>query len=345
MMLKYITGTFLAILLGATLISCSETTSSEPDDLPVVIPPEGFPEVTAPDDNPLTKAKIELGRHLFYDKRLSEDFSISCASCHLQEHAFSDPNRVSIGVEGRTGSRNAPSLANVAYNSSLLWEGGVRTLEQQAIVPITHVDEMNLHTDTLVARLNEIGTYKGLFLEAWGDDNITIERITKSLASFERELISGDAPYDQWNRGEEEALSESAKRGRTLFFGEKADCFHCHGGFNFTDNLFHNNGLSATEDEGRFILSQHELDKGKFKTPTLRNIEVTAPYMHDGRFATLEEVIDHYNNGGEGHPNSDVLMRPLNLTEEEQEDLITFLKALTDEEFLNNSDLDNPWED
>ena len=331
----------LLLLLGAVISGCSETHGSlNPSDTRT---PEGFPEMHEPSDNPTTSAKVELGRHLFYDKRLSRDFTTSCASCHPQGNGFSDPDRVSTGVEGRTGTRNAPSLTNVGYNTSLLWEGGVPSLEQQAITPIIHPDEMDMHTDTLVAHLNQVTVYKSLFDNAWGDNEITIERITKSLASFERMLVSANAPFDKWKRGDKTALSESAKRGRELFFNETGDCFHCHGGFNFTDNDFHNNGLSATEDEGRFRLTQRGIDRGKFKTPTLRNIEVTSPYMHDGRFTTLEEVLDHYNNGGEGHPNSGPLMRPLGLTETEKQEIIDFLKSLTDQDFLTDTSLSDPW--
>ena len=338
--------TIISVLFGAVLVGCSESVGSlDPDtnDQEGLVPPAGFPSMFFPSDNPYTKAKAELGRYLFYDTRFSRDFSTSCASCHLQEHAFSDPNRVSIGVEGRTGVRNAPSLTNVGYNIALLWEGGVRTLERQAIVPIIHPDEMDMHTDTLVGRLQQDVLYQELFRNAWGDDSITIERVVKSVSSFERSLVSGNSPFDAYREGDESALSSSAQRGMNLFFGETADCFHCHGGYNFTDNGFHNNGLSETEDLGRFEITQSELDRGKFKTPTLRNIEVTAPYMHDGRYTSLEEVVAHYNRGGDGHPNSGSLVRPLGLSEQDVQDLIAFMRSLTDEHFLSDTSLSNPW--
>lgn len=332
------------LLSGAVVVGCSGVSEGPGPSGEQNPPPAGFPEMIVPTNNPTTSAKALLGRHLFYDKRFSRDFSTSCGSCHLQEHAFSDTVPFSRGVEGRSGTRNAPSLANVGYNTSLLWEGGVPTLEQQAIVPITHPDEMDLHTDTLIARLKLEPIYASLFIDAWGDDAITIERITKSLAAFQRGLISGNSAFDRSRNGDQSSLSASAKRGEELFFNEVGDCFHCHGGYNFTDNDFHNNGLSATGDEGRFAITQRERDKGKFKTPTLRNVAVTAPYMHDGRFATLEEVLNHYNAGGQGHANSDALMRPLNLTDQEKQDLIEFLRGLTDEQFLNDSTLSNPWQ-
>lgn len=333
----------IVLLLAAVAGGCSGV-SEGPDDSGGNLPPAGFPEMIVPADNPTTEAKALLGRHLFYDTRFSRDFSTSCGSCHLQEHAFSDTLSFSRGVEGRTGTRNAPSLTNVGYNTSFLWEGGVPTLEQQAIVPVLHPDEMDMHTDTLVARLESEPVYAPLFRNAWGDGAITIERITKSLAAFQRTLVSGDAPYDRYRLGDASAMTDAAKRGEELFFNETGDCFHCHGGYNFTDNDFHNNGLAATADEGRFGVTQRGLDRGKFKTPTLRNIAVTAPYMHDGRFATLEDVLDHYNAGGEGHPNSDPLMRPLGLTDGEKRDLIEFLKGLTDEKFRTDTTLGNPWQ-
>lgn len=332
------------LLLSGTVVGGCSGISEGPDPAGEEnLPPAGFPEMVVPTNNPTTAAKALLGRHLFYDKRFSRDLSTSCGSCHLQEHAFSDTMAFSRGVEGRIGTRNAPSLANVGYNTSLLWEGGVPTLEQQAIVPITHPAEMDLHTDTLVARLTSEPIYSRLFNDAWGDDVITIERITKSIAAFQRTLVSGNSAFDRSRNGDASAMSASAKRGEELFFNEVGDCFHCHGGYNFTDNDFHNNGLSETSDDGRFAITQRERDKGKFKTPTLRNIAVTAPYMHDGRFATLEEVLDHYNAGGQGHPNSDVLMRPLNMTDQEKQDLIEFLRELTDEQFLTDSTRSNPW--
>lgn len=332
-----------ALLLGWLAGGCA--VSSEGPDIAggENLPPAGFPEMLAPPDNPTTDAKALLGRYLFYDKRFSRDRSTACGSCHLQEHAFSDTAAFSLGVDGRVGTRNAPSLTNVGYNTSFLWEGGVPTLEQQAVVPIIHPNEMDLHTDTLVARLQTEPLYASLFTEAWGDGSITIGRITKSIAAFQRRLVSGNAPYDRYRNGNTAALSAAALRGQELFFNEVGDCFHCHGGYNFTDNDFHNNGLSATADEGRFAITQRGLDKGKFKTPTLRNVAVTAPYMHDGRFTTLEQVVDQYNAGGQGHPNSDPLMRPLGLTEQEKQDLIEFLKGLTDEQFLVDSTFSNPW--
>lgn len=308
--------------------------------------PSDFPAVPVPVDNPMSKAKVELGRHLFYDKRFSRDFSISCSTCHQQANAFSDPGQaLSQGVGGQMTTRNAPTLANVGYLPHFFAEGGVPTLEQQALAPIIAPNELAMDTDTLVARLQPVSQYRMLFPQAWGDANITIERITKSIAAFERTLISAESPFDRWNRGDKNAISAAAQRGAELFFGEKGDCWHCHGGFNFTNNSFHNTGLDSviTGDEGRYRVTGNPADIGKFKTPTLRNVALTAPYMHDGRFNTLEEVLRHYNSGGKPHPTADALMRPLRLSDDEIKDLVALLDALTDDDFINNQALSDPW--
>ncbi len=336
----------IASLFALALLSgCSDVSGvvENPDD--VLKPPAGFPAIAVPADNPYSAAKAELGRRLFYDTRLSRDYSVSCGSCHRQEHAFTDASALSSGFEGRIGSRNAMTLTNVAYNTSFFWDGGVPTLEQQAIAPIIHPDEMNMHTDTLVTRLRSAPVYAELFAKAWGTSDISLERITRSIATFERRLLSSESGYDKWKRGDWDAMSGAAVRGSELFFGEKGDCFHCHGSFNFSDNMFHNNAIDSisTGDEGRFKLTQRSSDMGSFRTPTLRNVALTGPYMHDGRFATLEEVVRHYNSGGKPHPSRDALMRPLGLTPREEEDLVEFLKALTDPAFLSDTSLSDPW--
>ncbi|MBX7215381.1 MAG: c-type cytochrome [Candidatus Kapabacteria bacterium] len=331
-------------LLGiATTIGCGDATGTI--ELPLLETPKDFPAIITPKDNPYSPEKAELGRYLFYDTRFSADYSVSCASCHQQQHAFSDGfNRVSKGFAGRTGTRNAMALTNIAYNTSFFWDGGVPTLEQQAIAPIIHPDEMNMNTDTLVARLQTEPRYRELFRNAWNNEEITLERITKSLATFQRTLISSNAPYDRWRRGQTSAMTASAVRGNNLFFGEEGDCFHCHVSFNFTDNTFHNNGIdSVSVDEGRARVTNLGRDNGSFRTPTLRNIAVTPPYMHDGRFQTLEEVVRHYNSGGKLHPNRDPLMRPLGLSDQDITDIVAFLNALTDSVFISNPAFRNPW--
>jgi len=336
----------IAPLLALIMIGCADVVGTVPTghEKPAEIP-RNFPAVIAPDDNPFTPRKAELGRYLFHDKRLSGDYSVSCASCHQQEHGFSDGgNAVSRGFEGRAGARNAMSLTNVAYNRSYFWDGGVATLEQQALAPIIHPAEMNMRTDTLMARLAAEPIYAALFRSAWGDTGITIDRVTKSIATFERRLVSGDAPFDAWLRGDSTAISGSAARGYGLFFGEKGDCFHCHASFNFTDNSFRSNGLRPSgSDEGRYALTGNERDRGKFRVPTLRNIAVTAPYMHDGSFRTLQEVVRHYADGAALHQNQDPLIRPLDLSADDERDLIEFLESLTDRKFLADTTLGNPW--
>jgi len=307
--------------------------------------PRDFPAVPIPADNPMTLEKFELGRRLFYDRKFSADQSVSCGSCHQQANGFADGgNAVSKGFHGLTGKRNAPGLSNVAYQPFLLWEGGVESLEKQVLAPIVNPVEFNIHTDTLMMRLAMDPVYPALFEKAWGSKDVTMERITKSISAFERYLITGNSEFDKWNRGEPNILSSEAKRGFDLFFGETADCFHCHGGFNFTDQNFHNNSnASVYEDAGRYLLTSRDSDIGKFKTPTLRNIALTAPYMHNGSYQTLDEVIRNYNAGGKGHPNADILMRPLGLSEQDISDLIQFLNSLTDTSFIRNPEFSDPF--
>jgi cytochrome c peroxidase len=307
--------------------------------------PLGFPALPVPTDNPMSAAKIELGRHLFYEQRISKDLRVSCATCHNQPVAFTDTRRKSIGFNGDSTLRSAPTLTNVAYNQTLLWEGGVRSLEIQALGPIVNANEMNMIPDSVEGRLRQIPKYRGLFRNAWGDETITIDRVTKSIATFERTFISANSAFDQWQRGNSSSITASAARGAALFFGEKGDCWHCHGQFNLTTNGFHNNAIDSSvtvPDLGRYRITNATRDIGKFKTPTLRNIALTNPYMHDGRFQTLEQVVRHYNSGGKPHPNKDPLMRPLGLTEADIQDLVQFLQSLTDDEFINNPALKMP---
>lgn len=335
--------------LGLTVLTGCSRVNGVSDDAPAhggAVPvPKEFPSMPTPADNAFSAAKAELGRHLFYDTRLSQDFSTSCASCHHPESAFSDAGKkTSAGFGGLMTTRNSMSLTNIGYSAALFWEGGAPTLEQQAIAPIIAPNEFNINPDSLVARLSAVPKYQALFQNAFGSAQPAFDRITKALATFERTLISSTSPFDRWNRGDASALSPSAARGFDLFFNETGDCFHCHGGFNFTDNDFHNNGIdSVTTDEGRYAVTNNPRDIAVFKTPTLRNIDLTAPYMHDGRFATLEEVVRHYNSGGKAHPTKDALIRPLGMTDAEQQDLVAFLKSLTDVSFTANPALQNPW--
>ncbi|MER3554812.1 MAG: methylamine utilization protein [Meiothermus sp.] len=303
----------------------------------VVKVPDHFPPMPIPDDNPMTAEKVELGRKLFYDKRLSSDNTLACASCHKQEFAFSDRgNAVSTGVGGRKGTRNAPTLSDVGYRDKLFWEGGSPRLETQAVGPITNPDELNMEPADLEAKLRAIPEYKTAF-EAVFPDGLTFLNLAKAIAAFERTLVSSNSAWDRFREGDQNALSPAALRGMRLFFGERGDCFHCHGGQDFTDNSLRNNALSTVyTDIGLARLTDKDEDVGKFKVPTLRNVELTGPYMHDGSIKTLHDVVKHYNNGGAANLNADPLMRPLGLSEAEVDDIVEFLKALTDRDFTKD---------
>jgi cytochrome c peroxidase len=305
--------------------------------------PSYFPPLPVPADNPQGEAKIQLGRQLFYDRRLSADNTISCSDCHQQIFAFSNAgNRVSTGIRGQKGTRNAPSLGNVAWRKSLFWEGGSPSLELQAMGPITAHDEMGMEPAVLVKKLSSIPGYKKQF-DAVFKDGVTMLGVTRAIASFERTLVTANSAWDRYRAGDEKALSASALRGMELFFGEQGDCFHCHNGFNFTDEALHNTGVNLKNvDIGLARITGKKTDEGKFKTPTLRNIALTAPYMHDGSIPSLEAVLEHYNSGGKDNDNVDVLMRPLGLSKTDIADLIAFLKSLTDTAFTKNPKLAKP---
>jgi cytochrome c peroxidase len=293
--------------------------------------PKGFPEVNIPNDNQLTIERINLGKKLFYDPILSRDSSISCNSCHLQEFAFTDANPTSIGIAGRLGKRNAMSLANVAYANFLQRESGVPTLEMQVLVPIQEHNEMDFNIVAVAEKMNEDPYYRRLSYEAYGKlpDAFVI---TRAIAAFERTFLSGNSKYDT------NQLSESEQRGMALFFSDSLACSSCHGTFLFTNQQPKNNGLYAQyTDSGRYILTGLQEDIGRFKTPTLRNIELTSPYMHDGSVNSLEEVIAHYESGGMNHENQSAMLKGFTLTETEREELIEFLNSLTDSEFTQNA--------
>lgn len=290
-------------------------------------PPLGLPEVKHPADNPPTPAKIALGKQLYFDKRLSADQSISCASCHDPAKGWSNGEQFATGVGGKKGGRNSPTIINSAYNRFQFWDGREPTLEAQALGPIQNPIEMKMKLGDVEARLNKIEGYSKQFQAVFGSD-VTSSAIAKAIASYERTILSGDAPYDRFKAGDQSAMSPAAQRGMKLFFG-KAHCSACHTGPNFTDNGFHNIGVSIKAkkpDEGRTVVSKLVEDRGSFKTPTLREIARTAPYMHDGSMKTLEEVVEHYVKGGVANDQLDEEIYPLKLSKEEKADLITFLK-------------------
>jgi cytochrome c peroxidase len=330
-----------AASVACVLVGCGNSDDGSwkapESDASVLAIPSDFPPRPEPADNALTADRVELGRRLFYDTRLSRTDLVACASCHLQANGFSDPNRVSQGVQGLVGTRNAPALVNEAWNTSYFWDGGVTSLEAQAIGPIKNPIEMNMSLAEVNERLAADADLAARFLAAYGEGP-SERTLPRALASFVRTLVSGDSAYDRFRRGDTSALGESAQRGLQLFQGERAECTHCHVGFNFTNNGFRNNGTRVDDpDPGRTALTLKDADFGKFRVPTLRNVAVSAPYMHDGSFVTLAAVVDHYDRGGEGHPNTDPTLHPLGLSAEEKGDLVAFLESLTDAAFLTDA--------
>jgi cytochrome c peroxidase len=299
--------------------------------------PAGVPLPTIPDGKEITMERVALGKKLFYDKRLSSDSTISCGSCHLQSAAFADHNPVSIGVESRVGFRNSPTLVNVGYHPYFFKEGGNPTLESQAFGPIEEHHEMDFNAKGIVERMENDEDIQFMSFKAFGRsfDNFVLVR---SLGAFQRTLVSANSRFDQFHYlGDVNALNESERRGMALFFSEDLNCTQCHGGFDFTEYAIENNGTKAEyQDLGLMRLTFDSLDIGKFKVPTLRNVELTYPYMHDGSFPTLESVIEHYNQGGQNHPIQNSFIQPLHLNDQEKADLVAFLKSLTDWEFINN---------
>jgi cytochrome c peroxidase len=260
-----------------------------------------------PEENPITKETIELGRRLFHDRRLSRDRSLSCATCHDPERAFSDDRPVAVGVFGRRGNRNVPAIINRGYGRAFFWDGHVDNLEEQVVQPILDSKEMDL---TLAEASDRVG--------------LTPAEIANALASYVRSILSGDSPYDRFASGDREALTDNQQAGLAIFVG-KGNCRRCHTGPNFTDEKLHNTGVAWRD--GR--LTDKGGGRGDFKTPTLREVARTAPYTHDGSLATLEDVVDFYNDGGRKNPYLDPELRPLKLTDDEKTALLAFLSSLT----------------
>lgn len=331
------------ILLTLLAISCAkEIESTEVANLNIMEVPLGFPEIEHPVGNQYTKERWELGKKLFYDPILSKDGTISCASCHDPALAFSDDKEVSIGSEGLLGTRNAPSIANVAYHPYYTREGGLPTLEMQILVPIQEHNEFNNNIVLIADTLSKIDSYMEMALAAY-DQEPNAFVITRALSQFERSMISGQSAYDlEYNYGIEGSMTESALRGKILFESDKTSCSSCHSGFNFTNYSFENNGLyDEYADNGRERLTQDPSDKARFKVPSLRNVELTGPYMHDGSISSLRDVIEHYNTGGKAHQNKNELIKPLNLDSKDKSDLLSFLNSLTDQKFITNKNLSN----
>jgi cytochrome c peroxidase len=347
------------------LPSCKDDSSSAPeiafDSTSYILDYKAFPPPYINPDNTLTVQGVKLGRMLFYEKRLSKDGSQSCASCHRQEHAFTDTAQFSIGVEGLKGKRQAMAIFNMAWHTNdFFWDGRAHLLRDQALLPIQDPLEMNEALQNVIIKLGADQTYRNQFIRAFGNDEITAERISLAMEQFMNTLLSVNSKYDRSLDGDA-ALSPSEERGRQLYFAEfnpgfpsqsGADCAHCHGGRNFFANRYVNNGLDSDgqiTDAGREDVTQNVNDKAKFKVVSLRNIEVTPPYMHDGRFKTLEEVVEHYNNGIHASSTLDPALEytrasgGLNLTPQDKADLVAFLKTLTDDNLLTNPDYSSPF--
>ena len=363
---------------AALLVGISGCSAPETYEWPI---PAGYPQPVVPEDNPMTAAKVELGRHLFYDRRLSGNGQQACASCHLPEHAFTEPRAQAVGSTGEMNPRNALALVNVAYNATLMWaHPGLRHIEQQLLIPMFGESPVELgitgREDEVLARFRDDPHYQRLFAPAFpGATSLEFTHIVDALACFVRSLVSFQSPFDRYAyAGEDEALSEAAIRGLGSFFSERFECHHCHGGFNFTQSTnhessailedpFHNTGLYNVGgenaypaiDQGLFQLTGKPQDRGRFRAPTLRNVALTAPYMHDGSIPDLEAVLDFYAAGGrniekgefagDGRANvhKSQFVKGIDMTAEERTDLLAFLDSLTDPDFLDRPGHQDPF--
>lgn len=322
----------------SVLFSCSkeDTFSTKREDSNYTLSiPKGFPEAPIINNIELSSNKIALGEALFNDPIVSSDSTVSCATCHKQQFAFADNKPVSFGVNGKKGFRNSPSLTNVVYNKTFFHDGGIFSLDLVFEGPVMDSLEMNNSYPYLMDKLNASPKYQKMFQEVYGK-GATPKNFTDAMLAFHYTFISGNSKYDKFHfQGDSSALNASEIRGMSLFNSDKTNCSKCHSDFNFTNEGFYNIGqYEVYPDPGRYRISINPLDKGKFRVPSLRNVEYTAPYMHDGNVQTLEEVVEHFNSGGKVHQNKSELIKPLNLTAQEKTDLVNFLKALSDEEFV-----------
>jgi cytochrome c peroxidase len=324
------------MLLAAVFFrSCEEIKTVATSEFKV---PLGLPPIPWPEDNPYTTQKAELGRLLYFDKRLSSDGTISCATCHQVRRAFTDNKVVSEGILGRLGTRHAPTVINSAYQKLYFWDGRAATLEEQCKGPIANPKEMTLVNDVHEAhcqcqeRIKKIKGYKVLFRQVFGHDECTIEDIAKAISTFERTVLSGNSPFDRYQAGDKTALTEDQIKGYQIFI--KAGCPFCHSGPNFSDDSFANIGIGMNvpdPDLGRYDVTKQKKDWGAFKVPTLREVSKTYPYMHNGVLQELEDVVEYYNRGGLKNPNLHPRMQPLRLTEEDKKALLSFLESLSGE--------------
>lgn len=308
------------ISIGAILLCVVLSAKGEPLAVPDQL------DIEFPYDEPV-ELEVSLGKTLFFDTRLSENYQQSCATCHNPDLGFGDGLVKGLGANGNELGRNTPHLYNLAWNNTFFWDGRSSSLEDQALGPIQSKEEMNMSLVELIPRIEAVPYYRDMFAQAYGDAGITAENLARAIAAFERTIIVDDTPFDRFLRGDDAAMSPAAKRGMALFEG-KANCIACHDGANLTDESFHNLG-TGSGDMGRYAFVKSPEMRGSFKTPGLRNVLLTAPYMHDGSLGTLEEVIRFYDRGGDDKDNLDPQMKPLDLTEQEISDLVTFLGSLT----------------
>lgn len=357
-----------SVTLIALIVACKKDTKvtepiNEPvtyDGTPYALNSGSFPAAPIAGDNQLTQQGVQLGRMLFYEKSLSKNNSIACASCHKQEFAFDDTSKFSIGVLGLKGKRQAMAIFNTAWHTNeFFWDGRAHLLRNQALLPIQDTLEMFETLPSIISKLSNNAIYKNQFIRAFGTEEITSEKISKAMEQFMNSIVSNDSKYDRYLAGTA-TLTASEDNGRKLFFKEYnqffpsqsgAECSHCHSGFNFTNNDYMNNGLdtdASITDIGREKVTNNTMDKAKFKVTSLRNIALTAPYMHDGRFKTLEEVVDHYNSGLKASTYIDPALENtrgtgLMLTAQQKADLVNFLKTLTDYTLINNPKYKSPF--
>jgi cytochrome c peroxidase len=347
MNVRLLSGTILAVLVVGP-IGCTGSGEKKPaaaapqgetltsGDFTTVLP-LGLQAGTAyvPDGNPMSVRKIELGRKLYFDARLSKNGDISCATCHDPDKGFSDARPVSIGIGGQAGGRNAPTVINRLFSKEQFWDGRAADLEEQALGPVQNPIEMGHTLPAMIASLQGIQGYGPEFEAAFGSPGIRADRVGQAIASYERTVVAGNAPFDRHQAGESAAMGEAAVRGMGIFNDvQRGNCVTCHAGFNFTDESYHNLGVGMDKpipDLGRYTVTKVETDRGAFKTPTLRNVTQTGPYLHDGSAATLRDVVDLYDRGGIKNPWLSKEIKPLGLSDQDKADLVAFLEALTGE--------------
>lgn len=320
------------------MVNCDDVSNGQGEVKDYYRVPDGFPELPVPDDNPLTEAKVLLGKKLFFERSLSKDSSLSCATCHNPTMGFARAGeKIASGFEGEEIFRNILPMFNVAYYPNLTWDGSANSIEIIAHHVLSLPNEFNNDTLVIQERLSSHPDYPDMFRSAFGETAMPdAHNISYAIAAYIRTILSGNSPYDRYLNGVSSALDESQKRGMELFFSDRLACAKCHSGIFFTDMGFHNTATTTHYfDRGRFYVTNDPWDRGKFKTPTLRNVELTYPYMHNGELETLEDVMNHYSRGGYLFIHKDTLLKPLYLNDIEKQDVINFLKSLTDTDFKN----------